>query len=160
MESPAKKSPAAKKTADAEISSARIALAIRSKGARATHGRIRILSILKAAPSPLSHADIENLLAKAREEIDKVTLYRVLDWLVDAGFALKSLDTRGVFCYMAADENKNHARHVHFRCIACGGVYCLDTPVPHPPKLPSGFHLTRMNMDIQGECGHCSKAAA
>jgi Fur family ferric uptake transcriptional regulator len=138
------------------ISTAAIAGAIRRAGARATFARIRIFALLKSAPAPLSHADIEATLAQGGETMDKVTLYRVLDWLADAGFAHKATDLRGVFRYMAADEISNHAQHIHFRCLACGGVYCLDAPAPKPPRLPSGFHLTRVDMDIQGECDHCS----
>jgi Fur family ferric uptake transcriptional regulator len=152
----AKNLPAAKKPADAEITSAQIALAIRNKGARATLTRIQILALLKTAPAPLSHTDIESLLAQKGGGMDKVTLYRVLDWLHEAGFAHKAADARGVFRYMAADAESNHTQHIHFRCLACGGVYCLDAPAPKPPRLPSGFHLTRVDMDIQGECDHCS----
>lgn len=153
MKRPKKITPAAKKT-----STALIAAAIRSIGARATFPRIRVLALLREAPSPLCHADIEAMLAGDNEKMDRVTIYRVLDWLHEAGFAHKAADARGVFCYMAAGVPGNHARHVHFRCLACGGVYCLDAPAPAPPRLPSGFHLTRVNLDIQGECGRCSGA--
>jgi Fur family ferric uptake transcriptional regulator len=117
-----------------------------------------VLALLKAAPSPLSHADIEAMLAKAGKKMDRVTLYRVLDWFSDHGLAHKAADARGVFRYSAAEPDGNHSAHGHFHCLACGGVYCLDVPAPRTPRLPHGFRLRRIALDIQGECARCSKA--
>ena len=66
---------------------------IRSAGARATPARIRVLALLTSAPVPLSHHDIEAALGDA--SLDRVTLYRVLDWLVASGLAVKRADERG-----------------------------------------------------------------
>ena len=59
---------------------------IRAAGARATPARVRVLELLSAAPSPLSHYDIEQSLGEG--SLDRVTLYRVLDWMVEAGLAV------------------------------------------------------------------------
>ena len=56
---------------------------IRRLGARATPARIRVLQLLRAAPTALTHGEIE--LALGASVIDRVTLYRVLDWLVASG---------------------------------------------------------------------------
>jgi Fur family ferric uptake transcriptional regulator len=105
----------------------------------------------------LSHAEIEAMLDSGQQPgIDRVTLYRVLDWLAGNGFAHKAADASGVFRYKASTPDVNHAGHIHFRCTGCGGIYCLKAPVPRTPPLPKGFHLTRMNLDLQGECARCS----
>ena len=125
---------------------------IRSSGARATPARIRVLRLLREAPTPLSHAEIEPRLGDMA--LDRVTLYRVLDWLVESGLAHKSADANRVFRFSPASAGE-HASHVHFRCEVCGGVYCLEASLPVVPALPPGFSLTHMNFDLRGVCASC-----
>jgi Fur family ferric uptake transcriptional regulator len=126
---------------------------IRRCGARATPARIRVLRLLREAPAPLSHAEIEARLGDMA--LDRVTLYRVLDWLTDAGLAHRSADAGRVFRFSAASLGE-HATHVHFRCESCGGVYCLDASLPVVPELPAGFSLRRADFDLRGTCARCS----
>jgi len=130
--------------------------AIRATGARVTYSRIRVLGLLQSAHAPLSHSEIEGQLNKQTSpEIDRVTLYRVLDWLVDVGLAHKAANVRGVFCFTLAQPSIKHKQHAHFRCNDCGKVICLDMAPPPEPKLPNGFRLTSMELDISGECPDC-----
>ena len=126
---------------------------IRSIGARATPARVRVLRLLRAAPAPLTHHQIEQALGAPL--IDRVTLYRVLDWLAASGLAHKNSDAARVFRFSAASVGE-HATHVHFRCERCGRVYCLDASPPVIPVLPSGFSLNRMDFDLRGVCVNCS----
>jgi len=128
---------------------------IRAAGARVTPVRLSVLALLRAAVSPVSHADLEVALTQDIAHVDRVTLYRVLDWLVDSGLAHKAADARGVFRFSAAEPSTDHKAHVHFRCTDCGGVFCIDTPRPVAPKLPKGFRLSGMELDIRGECAQC-----
>ncbi|HEX8964616.1 MAG TPA: transcriptional repressor [Rhodocyclaceae bacterium] len=130
--------------------------AIRAAGARVTPARVRVLAGLRSAAAPQSHAEIEEALAHdGQPAIDRVTLYRVLDWLCSTGLAHKAADARGVFRFSAAQPNVEHAAHVHFRCTGCGGVFCLESPPPPVPELPRGFRLAGMALDIRGECPRC-----
>lgn len=133
---------------------------IRAAGVKVTRGRVRILAQLRAASQPLSHAELEAALADNQgEPVDRVTLYRVLDSLVGSGLALKAVDTRGVFRYSSAgSQQQQHRHHLHFRCIDCGGVFCLDVPPPEPPALPEGFRLIAVEFDVRGTCARCSPA--
>ena len=140
----------------AEAGPSAVAKHIRRCVARATPARIRVLRLLREAPAPLSHAEIETRLGDMA--LDRVTLYRVLDWLVDSGLAHKNADASRVFRFSAASVGE-HATHVHFRCELCGGVYCLDASLPVVPELPSGFSLTRMDFDLRGVCARCSTGA-
>ena len=129
---------------------------IRRCGARATPARVRVLRLLREAPTPLSHAEIEARLGELA--IDRVTLYRVLDWLVASGLAHKNADAQRVFRFSSASLGE-HTTHVHFRCEQCGGVYCLDASLPVAPALPPGFSLTRLDFDLRGICANCGKEA-
>ncbi|MDR0441650.1 MAG: transcriptional repressor [Candidatus Accumulibacter sp.] len=139
--------------AQAETGPSAIAEFIRRRGARATPARVNVLRLLREAPTPLSHAEIEARLGDRAP--DRVTLYRVLDWLVDSGLAHKNADAGRVFRFSAASLGE-HGTHVHFRCESCGGVYCLDASPPAAPALPPGFSLTRMEFDLRGSCARCS----
>ncbi len=136
-----------------ETAVAALAERIRATGARATPARIRVLELLTAAPAPLSHQDIEGALGAA--SLDRVTLYRVLDWLVESGLAVKRADERRVWRFTLAAGGAHHG-HVHFRCETCGRVFCLDAPAPRPPRLPGGFTLARAELDLAGRCAECN----
>lgn len=101
----------------------------------------------------MTHHDVESVLGAAM--FDRVTLYRVLDWLVEAGLAHKKSDASRVYRYSAAAPGE-HAAHAHFCCEACGRVFCLDAAPPEPPALPDGFFLSRMEVDLRGCCAKCS----
>jgi Fur family ferric uptake transcriptional regulator len=113
------------------------------------------MQLLHAAPTALTHNEIE--LALGAPAIDRVTLYRVLDWLVDSGLAHKNSDSHRVFRFSAAAAGE-HATHIHFRCEHCGGVFCLDAAPPSAPSLPTGFELSRLDFDLRGRCATCGEA--
>lgn len=125
---------------------------LRAAGVKVTPGRVRVLEVLLAATQPMSHAGIEALLPDA----DRVTLYRVLDSLVNCGLALKAVDPRGVFRFSASRVKQEHGDHSHFRCTGCGGMFCLKVAPPPPPRLPRGFRLGAVELDISGTCLSCN----
>ncbi len=143
---------AAPPTADAPIASP-AAAALRAIGARVTPARVRVLTLLREAQAPLSHHDVETALGP--DAGDRVTLYRVLDWLAEAGLATRGVDASRVTRYAAARDGQ-HQNHLHFHCDGCGQVYCLDTPPPPPPALPEGFQLQRAELDLHGQCQRCT----
>jgi Fur family ferric uptake transcriptional regulator len=129
---------------------------IRASGAKVTRGRVRVLEALHSARQPLCHAELESQLGDGEPGIDRVTLYRVLDSLVEHGLALKAVDTRGVFRFSATGAQRQHASHIHFRCTDCGGVFCLKAEPPPPPRLPRGFRLGEVEFDVRGTCADCA----
>ena len=130
---------------------------IRRAGSRATPARIRVLRLLRAAPTALTHNEIEQTLDKPA--LDRVTLYRVLDWLVASGLAHKSTDSNRIYRFSSAVAGE-HTTHIHFRCEQCGGVFCLDASPPLAPTLPDGFTLSRLDFDLRGRCATCGLTRA
>lgn len=133
---------------------------IRAAGAKVTRGRVRVLAALGAASKPLSHSELESQLAAnvasdVATSMDRVTLYRILDSLVASGLALKAVDTRGVFRYSGAGAGRRHAGHLHFHCVRCGGMFCLEAEPPLPPALPPGFTLQDVAFELRGTCPQC-----
>ncbi len=127
---------------------------IRAAGARATPARIRVLRLLSEAQRALSHQEIETRLGKLAG--DRVTLYRVLDWLVQSGLAHKVTDDARVFRYSIAGEAVlRHTEHGHFRCDGCGRVFCLEALRSSKPRVPRGFRVARVDVSVRGQCANC-----
>lgn len=103
---------------------------LRNATVRATAARIQVLAVLLDARSAVSHQDIQDQLAA----LDRVTLYRALDCITDAGLAHKIASDDRVFRYSAgtdhagSSQDQSQARHPHghFKCTRCARVFCLD----------------------------------
>lgn len=127
---------------------------IRALGARATPARVAVLQLLQGAERALSHHDVEQALADA--DIDRVTLYRVLDWMVESGLAHRVTDAERVFRFsIASPTAPAHSEHAHFRCEACGKVFCLEDIPINRPALPAGFSSHSVELCITGQCARC-----
>jgi Fur family ferric uptake transcriptional regulator len=130
---------------------------LRAAAVKVTRPRLRVLACLGEAAGALCHGELEQRLnADGAGAIDRVTLYRVLDSLVDCRLALRTVDARGVYRFLLAAKRASHMAHAHFHCQQCGGVSCLDeVPVP-APQLPAGFVSRQVDVDVRGLCGRCS----
>lgn len=118
-------------------------------GARITRARCAVLARLFASARPLSHHELEQQLA---DVCDRVTLYRVLNWLVDQGMAHRVSAEDRVWRFSV--ENHADHRHAHFHCHGCGMVFCMDARA-RPPAMPQGFRLQDVEMTLRGLCPEC-----
>ncbi len=108
---------------------------LREASVRVTAARVKVLAALLNARCAFSHQDVQDTLA----DMDRVTLYRALDCLTDAGLAHKISGDDRVFRYSAGTEHGEHGaathsahspvqhQHGHFKCTRCGKVFCLDS---------------------------------
>src|ERR1700730_10687539 len=79
-------------------------LLLRDASVRVTAARTNVLSTLLTTRAALSHQDIQDTFT----EMDRVTLYRALDCLTEAGLAHKiAIDDR-IFRYSAGAEHHEH----------------------------------------------------
>lgn len=120
---------------------------------RTTPARVHVLEVLLAAPHALTHTEVEARLGK--DCPDRVTLYRVLDWLVTNGLAHKIAGEDRAWRFNAVDR-ANHG-HAHFHCTRCGQVFCLSELQPaFAFNLPPGYQYQKAELTIQGLCPRCS----
>ena len=138
-------------TANGTLESARER--IRATGERLTVPRERVLEVLLAAGEARSHQEIEKALGAAR--IDRVTLYRVLEWLVDKGLAHRIAGSDRIWRFSIAGEP--HPSHAHFQCRRCGKVLCLDETSARriAMQLPRGCRPERVELTVTGLCAEC-----
>lgn len=127
---------------------------LRACGGRVTPARRRVLAALLQAPQALTHHELECALAE-QEALDRVTLYRVLEWLVRQGLAHKIAGEDRIWRFNAVATPAH--RHAHFHCLRCHRVFCLETlPTPAELHLPEGFSAEGVELTVAGRCPHCA----
>ena len=99
--------------------------AIRGTGARVTVARVQVLALLLREERALTHQQIEARLHRTHGT-DRVTIYRVLEWLMKQGLVHKVALGDRAWRFDAIDPGHSH-RHAHFQCGACGIVTCLES---------------------------------
>jgi len=122
-----------------------------------TKQRIRVLEDISANAFAISQPTLEKKLGK---EIDRVTLYRILNTYVDKGIVHRIVDLNGTanyaICSSACSAAQHHDEHVHFNCTTCNKVFCLATKVPEI-KITEGFKAETISLIAYGVCKECSK---
>ena len=136
---------------------------ILSRG-RPTPARVRVLNTLLGSSVALTHSELESRLAETGS-LDRVTLYRVLEWLVAKGLVHKIVGEDRVWRFSAAASEAygpagTHG-HAHFQCTGCGKLYCLDELRPvYAFSLPPGFRCEQAELTLRGQCPPCSTRVA
>ena len=128
---------------------------IEARAAVATAARVQVLGMLLAAQSAQSHHALMAQATAAGRPLDKVTLYRVLDWLVEQGLAHSVTGQDRVRRFSVSHGHAGHGGHAHFECDECGRLFCLSEPAA-PPATPSGFETRRVDLTLHGRCADCT----
>ncbi len=88
-----------------------------------TSHRISVMEVIGSNSHPLNAQEIYDTLQR-KNSINRVTVYRILDSLVDHGLVDRISGGRASFFGLA--PNANHQRHPHFYCRRCGRMNCLN----------------------------------
>jgi Fur family transcriptional regulator, ferric uptake regulator len=140
---------------------------LRNASIRITAARVKVLAALLRAQRAFSHQDVQDTFA----DMDRVTLYRALDCLTDAGLAHKIAGDDRVFRYSAGTDHGTqsqgrhapHHQHGHFKCTRCAKVFCLDSigeagllENALQETLGKGFQSHDIEFTIKGWCADCA----
>ena len=121
-----------------------------------TKQRVRVLEDISANATAISQPMLEKKLGK---EIDRVTLYRILNTYVNKGILHRIVDLNGTanyaICSSACSAEQHHDEHVHFNCTNCYKVYCLATKVPEI-SVTEGFKANSISLIAYGICKECN----
>lgn len=122
-----------------------------------TKQRVRVLEEMALDTVAISQPELEKKLGK---EIDRVTLYRILNIYEDKGILHRIMDMNGTanyaICSSSCSEDHHHDDHVHFNCTNCSKIYCLEVIVPQI-TMPKGFTAKSTTTTSYGICEKCSK---
>ncbi len=120
-----------------------------------TEARIAILRALLEAARPLRQDQITT--PTARRTFDKVTVYRTLKSLVEAGLVHRAFTYKRAWYFELADHCTEHQCHPHFTCTSCGVTHCLtDISLPMARIADKGFVISRQQVRLEGLCPACA----
>lgn len=143
---------------------------LRRVNVRVTPARIEVLTLLLAQQRAMSHTELQDALP----DMDRVTLYRALDCLSEAGLAHKIIGDDRVSRFRVGgaghhlnEQDKSTHEHGHFQCVRCAKVYCLDQPQfarnlqqqlseTLTATQQQGFATHAIELTIKGWCAHCN----
>ena len=142
------------RTATATRGVARFEAECRRRGLALTIQRRAVFEeLLGRRDHPTADQVYEALVARL-PGLSRTTVYRVLETLVDAGFARRVQHTGAVVRFDPVTE-----RHHHLVCDSCGRLVDLeDTAVPRVP-IPDargrGFRIRDYSISFTGLCNDC-----
>ncbi|MEF2144604.1 MAG: transcriptional repressor [Desulfovibrionaceae bacterium] len=123
---------------------------LRGAGVSATGRRLLVLETLVSAGSAVSAPE---LLASLGQSMNKVTLYRILDLLVDKHILARHSgpDRTAHYCLGTG--------HGHFHCRRCGRCLCLHLPGtgldPASAGLDALGRVDEIEVRVEGVCKEC-----
>jgi Fur family transcriptional regulator, ferric uptake regulator len=128
---------------------------LKQAGLRVTSHRMGVLDWLRACGKPITLMELNRHFQK---EINRITLYRILNDLSEAGL-LKMFygqDGQKYIEERLPEDNEGQKEdhgHVHFQCNSCDTVFCLDDI--EVKNLPKGFDISPAQSILIGLCERC-----
>ena len=126
----------------------------RTRGARLTPIRRKVLEVLLGSARPLGAYDVADALASQGRRMAPITVYRALDFLIEQGLAYR-LASRNA--YIAGSGTQD--TRAFLVCEACGDA----TPVQSPDVARTvlkvlaeqGYKPRARILEITGRCSQC-----
>lgn len=132
---------------------------IEAQGLDPTPNRVRIMEVIGNNPSPIRAQEIFTTVRRTAE-INRVTVYRILDLLVEKGLVAR-LGGGGRSLAYGIAPNENHPAHPHFHCKNCDVLQCLQ---PGSLKVDVGDYqrsfageIRGVDVRVEGICSACLK---
>jgi Fur family ferric uptake transcriptional regulator len=124
-----------------------------------TPGRLRVLEVIGNNSSPVSAQDIFATVSRTAA-INRVTVYRILDVLVEKGMVAR-LSGGGRSLVYGLAPSENHPAHPHFHCRSCGVLQCLqpgslNVDLKGIERSFAG-EITGVEVRVDGICRDCLK---
>jgi len=132
---------------------------LENSGLGQTAHRLSVLEIIGNGAHPLSAQEILETL-KQTQEVNRVTVYRILDLLLEKKLIERISAGDRSFRYGLA-PNVNHQPHSHFYCIECGEMECLSPE--HISLDTAGLErsflglIERVEVRFDGICQGCRR---
>jgi Fe2+ or Zn2+ uptake regulation protein len=131
----------------------------RRSGLAVTHQRQIVFESLASMPDH-HHPSPEEVFERVRKlipSISQATVYKTLHTFVEHGMLRELSPHHGS---LRVDMNTD--AHHHLICTNCKTVMDIDDDAVDPVKLrqrlPKGFRMQRVAVEVQGLCGKCSRA--
>jgi len=125
-------------------------------GGKRSSKRERILGVFLKHEGHLSADDLVDLIRREDARISRATVYRTLQWMVDAGVARKVDFGEGRFRF---EHSYRHPRHFHLICKTCNrSLEFLSSDIEALIEEIAGarrFSARQSVLQIYGTCEEC-----
>lgn len=130
---------------------------LRDSGLRVTAPRVQVIRALSRINGALTAYEIHAQIVSSGERVDVVTVYRVLQALLEAGLVHRLGVVDG---YYACRAEGHHGSCEHLVCRECGCVEELPLIPQVAKSLPgqaaeAGFTCETLRVEVLGVCAHC-----
>jgi Fur family transcriptional regulator, ferric uptake regulator len=128
----------------------------RTAGGQRSSKRERILSVFLQHEGHLSADDLVDLIRREDHRISRATVYRTLQWMVEAGIARKVDFGEGRFRF---EHSYRHPRHFHLICKTCNRSFeFLSSDIElliEDVAVARNFSARQSVLQIYGTCETC-----
>lgn len=135
-------------------------------GMRATRAVQALLSLLPMQPQGgWTEPQVEGALLQQGISVNRVTVYRALDRLAQAGLLQRTVDVQRITRYLVVDAAAPSAS-AHMECTACHQYIALDQgfeavqaalhALRAAVEQSTGVHSPTLDVAVQGECAQCA----
>jgi Fur family transcriptional regulator, ferric uptake regulator len=129
---------------------------LRPAGTKRSGKRDQIVNVFLRQEGHLSADDLVDLIRREDHRISRATVYRTLQWMVDAGIARKVDFGEGRFRF---EHSYRHPRHFHLICKTCNRSYeFLSSDIEalvEEVATARGFTARQSVVQIYGTCESC-----
>ncbi|MDQ3419648.1 MAG: transcriptional repressor [Acidobacteriota bacterium] len=129
---------------------------LRPAGSKRSGKRDLIVNVFLRQQGHLTADDLVDLIGREDQRISRATIYRTLQWMVDAGIARKVDFGEGRFRF---EHSYRHPRHFHLICKTCNRSFeflssDIETLIEEVAAA-RGFAQRQSVLQIHGECDAC-----
>ncbi|MEW6320385.1 MAG: transcriptional repressor [Acidobacteriota bacterium] len=129
---------------------------LRPAGTKRSSKRDQIVNVFLRQEGHLSADDLVDVMKREDRRISRATVYRTLQWMVDAGIARKVDFGEGRFRF---EHSYRHPRHFHLICKTCNRSYeFLSSDIEALVEEVAdarGFQARQSVVQIYGTCDSC-----
>ena len=129
---------------------------LRPPGGKRSSKRELIVNVFLRQEGHLSADDLVDLIRREDQKISRATVYRTLQWMVEAGIARKVDFGEGRFRF---EHSYRHPRHFHLICKSCNRSYeFLSSDIEgfiEEVAAARGFAARQSVVQIYGSCEEC-----
>ena len=129
---------------------------LRPAGSKRSSKRDLIVNVFLRQEGHLTADELVNLIRSEDERISRATIYRTLQWMVDAGIARKVDFGEGRFRF---EHSYRHPRHFHLICKTCNRSFeFLSSDIEalvEEVAAARGFAPRQSVLQIHGTCEAC-----
>jgi Fur family ferric uptake transcriptional regulator len=129
---------------------------LRPAGSKRSSKRDLIVNVFLRQEGHLTADDLVDLIRREDERISRATIYRTLQWMVEAGIARKVDFGEGRFRF---EHSYRHPRHFHLICKTCNRSFeFLSSDIEaliEEVATARGFAPRQSVLQIHGTCDAC-----